>query len=132
MLLKTTTKVNTGIFLIVVALTIAIQTFRTVNHSQLTRGTVVHIESRQTGSDGSMTYIPTILFFDKVGKEHQISTMYSTYNFKMGKELAIYYDPKNVSALRLGDFYSLWSIPLLLTSLGFFLLLTSKRNAKGL
>jgi hypothetical protein len=130
MLIINPIKVNVGILLIVVAMVIATETFQAINGLQLTTGRVTDMESRRTGYDGSMTYIPTISFLDNVGEEHRVVTIYSTYNFKIGKELDIYYDPKNLSSIRLGKFISLWGIPLLLASLGFLLLCSSIRKAK--
>ncbi|MEE9325807.1 MAG: DUF3592 domain-containing protein [Cocleimonas sp.] len=124
-------KVNIAILLIVVGLVIAAETFHAISGSQLTTGRVTNIELRRTGSDGSMTYIPTILFLDNRGIEHRVATIYSTYNFKLGKELEIYYDPKDLSHVRLSKLYSLWGVPLIFVSLGVVLLVPT-RKVKGM
>lgn len=107
-------------------------------------GTVLSVETtreRKRNTDGdwedSVTHQPTLRYTDADGVERQVKTSMrsSNYNFVVGSEVSIYYDPAAPENVRINDFMSNWgfggiflAFGLILSTLG---LLLNKRDSVG-
>ncbi len=126
-----------GIGIVVIGLLIAAYTFNGILGSLKTIGKVVSVERSYSTSGSSssrnknVSYTPTFSFVDSDGKTHQAPTSHSTssYNYPIGEEVKIYYDPKDLSSIRINNFLALWKLPMIFWAVGGFLVwLTTKMN----
>lgn len=78
-----------------------------------TTGTVTDVEvSRSTSSSGSLTryYMPTISFLDEQGiaQSAQVRPGRTSYNFPVGTEKRIRYNPNDPSHIKFDSWFALW------------------------
>ncbi len=122
-----------GMVIIAIGVAIAAYTFYSLQGTLSTEGKVVSIETTTTSRSGgsySTSYTPLIAFSDSLGEQHQKPTNFSAsdYNFSVGTKLKIYYDPNDLSSVRIASITSIWRLPLLFLGLGAFLLWLATRE----
>jgi len=78
------------------------------------------VTSSSGGGSPSTTYQPTLRFKDANGKEHTVTTGYSSsqFNFEEGERIPISYDPKSPNIFRITTFAAYWVLPIVATSFG--------------
>ncbi len=89
-----------------------------------TTGIVIDMEvSRSSGSgasSGGPTYKPTIGFIDQSGVKRSGQTFLSSssYNYNLGAQVAILYDTRNPTSLRIDSWFALWGFGLIFLVVG--------------
>ena len=80
--------------------------------------TVSHVESEQTVSGGAdqvpgVVYRPTFTFQDTSGQQHTVKLDHasSSYDFRVGEQMEILYDPDDPQRLRIRSFSGTWLFP---------------------
>ena len=86
-------------------------------------GEVIHVErhtSRDSDGDISITYMPTFRYRDEAGATHegQTSMSSSEWDFGIGEQVDILYDPNDPSSVRIDGFWSLYLVPIILVIFG--------------
>lgn len=67
---------------------------------------------RGSGSSGNTTYRPTIQYTDDQGVRHVVAFVVATsyYNFSVGQDVAILYDPNDPQSVRFNTFMGVWGL----------------------
>lgn len=112
--------------LLVVGIVLLVSSIRFVGSSETTLGTVVEVSAEQSCKtrDGrrecSDTYRPTVTYTTAAGEEITFTSRTSTsdWNFPVGTEVTVRYDPADPQGARLDGWFSTWGAATIVGGLG--------------
>ena len=109
-----------------------------------TSGIVTHVTTKtsrnSTNNSTSTTYQPTVSYIDQSGATHSAQTFLSSsgYNFPLGSEIEIMYDPEDTGQIRINSWFALWgfgfvflAVGLITTVISLVVWRVAKRRAAG-
>lgn len=103
--------------------------FQFLNVAEKTTAEVIHVD--RIYNDGSVSYKPTVRFEVK-GREYTAQSWMSSsgYNFDIGHELPILYNPSDPSQIRLDFFLEKWGFGAIFAAIGAFVIFIGRRVGK--
>jgi hypothetical protein len=107
-----------GLVLLVACPATFVHTQRFIAGAERTTGTVIDL-SRQTDSDGTVTFNPIVRFTTADGRTVQfVSSSSSSSPPDLGDTVDVLYDPDDPRGAQLSGFFDLWLFPLVFGGVG--------------
>jgi hypothetical protein len=108
-----------GVVALVVGVVTLVRTVQFVQRAEHATGTVIDL-SRETDSEGSVTFYPVVRFTTGVGKtiEFKSSSGSSPPSHSEGDTVDVLYDPDDPNDARLSGLFDLWLLPAVALALG--------------
>ena len=120
-----------GLGLFVFGSVLTARTMMFVGRAERTNATVVKVEKNTSHNGGrgrrTTSYQPTFRFTDTTGVAHTVTLGYSSseFNYAVGAEVAILYDPQAPASICVATFFGTWLLSLLILGVGAVLLIVA-------
>ncbi len=107
-----------GVGLLLGALLSYRHTMNFLAEAEVAQGIVIELERRR--SSDSTVYYPRVEFTDRRGRSHQFSANVGSNppSYSRGEQVTVFYLRDNPAQAKIGGFFSLWGLPLILGSIG--------------